>query len=191
MKLKVDPPYKPLVQMYHCCGPCSFLWILHRRGYWVDQEEIAWYCKLVIPKSAANKFTRRFKIAKKKEDEGTSPEKMHIYLNKLLKDKKIPLKVEYYSINKVKDPKTLIIENLKAGNDIMLDFACKPFPEYKFHGGHVCVVAEFDTKKNILTLGDPAWARPKFWKVELDKITKAMDKKYDGHERGFWIVSEK
>lgn len=190
-EIKVNPPYKPLVQMTYCCGPCAFLWILHRRGYWVDQEEIAWYCKLKIPKKEAKKFVRKMRIAKSKKDDGTSVEKLHIYLNKMLKDKKIPLSIEKYPISKVKDPKKLLIENLKTGNDVMFDFACKLFPQYQYHGGHVCVVAEFDPQKEILTLGDPGGSRPKYWKVNLKKIVKSMDKKYDGHERGFWIIKSK
>lgn len=191
MIVKVNPPYKPLTEQPYCCGPCSFQWILLRRGYWIDQEEIAEYCKLKVPRKLKKLFVRNIKIAKSKKEEGTSVEKIHIYLKKLLKYKKIPLAVTKHTISKIKDSKKFIIENLKTGNDIMLDFACKPFPEYEFpHGGHVCVVVEFDTDKNILTLGDPAFYKPKFWKVPLQKIVKAMDSKWDGHERGFWIISE-
>ena len=75
MKLKVNPPYKPLVQMPLCCGVCSFLWTLHRRGYWIDQEEIAQACKLHVPKKDAKLFTLKMKIANKKEDEGTGEKK--------------------------------------------------------------------------------------------------------------------
>ncbi len=187
--IKIKPPYKPLVQLTYCCGPCSFLWVLYRRGYWIDQEEIAWYCKLKVPKKEAKKFVKKMKIVELKKDAGTSVERLHIYLNKMLKYKQIPLKVEKYSISKVKNHQEFIIKNIKTGNDIMLDFACKPFPEYEFsHGGHVCVVAKFDVDKEIITLGDPSWEKPKFWEVPLKKIIKAMDKKYDGHERGFWII---
>lgn len=188
-QIKVKPSYKPLVQLPYCCGCCAFLWILHRKGYWIDQEEIAWYCKLKIPKKEAKNFVRKMKIAESKKEVGTSPEKMHIYLNKMLKDKKIPLKVEKYPISKIKNPKEFVVKNLKAKNDIMLDFSCKPFPKYKVSWGHVCVTAGFDTDKEILTLGDPSQLQPKFWKVSLKKIIEAMDKKYDGHERGFLIVS--
>lgn len=186
--IKVKPAYKPLVQLPYCCGCCAFLWILHRRNYWVDQEELAWYCKLKIPRKEAKNFVRKMRIAKLKKEVGTSPEKMHIYLNGMLKDKKIPLKVERYAISKIKNPKEFIIKNLKAKNDVMLDFSCKPFPKYEISWGHVCVVAEFDMNKEMLTLGDPSWLQPKFWKVPLKKIVKAMDKRYDGHERGFLIV---
>jgi len=189
--IKVNPPYKPLVQLYECCGPCAFQWILHRRDFWIDQEELAWHCKLKILKKNAKYFVRNMRITKSRKDTGTSVEKMHIYLNKMLKDKKIPLTVEKHPISKIKDPKEFMIENLKKENDIMLDFFCKPFPVYEYEGGHVCVVSEFNSDKEIITLGDPAGELPKFWKVPLKKIIKSMDKKYDGHERGFWIVKSK
>jgi len=189
--IKVKPPYKPLVQMPYCCGCCAFLWILNRRGYWIDQEEIAWFCKLKILKRDAKIFSRKMGIVKSKKDAGTSPEKMNVYLNKMLKVKKIPLEVKKYFISQIENPKQLILENLKSGNDIMLDIACKPFRQYTFPGGHVCVVAEFNPAKEVLTLGDPGQRQPKFWKVSLKKIVKAMDKKYDGSERGFSIIKPK
>lgn len=177
--------------MAYCCGPCSFLWVLHRRGYWIDQEEIAWFCKLNIPQKKAKRFVRKMRITKSTGDEGISSAKLDIYLNRMLQKKKIPLKVERYPISKIENPKELIIENLKAGNDIMLAFSCKQFPKFKSIIGHICVVAEFDSNKGIITLGDPAGSEPKFWQADLKKIVKAMDKKYDGNERGFWIISPK
>lgn len=145
-----------------------------------------------ILKSYAKAFVRKMIIAKSKDDTGTSPYKFHIYANKLLKAKRIPLTIQKYQVSQVKDPTQLIVKNLKAGYDVMLDFACKPFPEYEYdEGGHVVVVSEFDTDKGVLTIGDPSWIHAKFWKVPLKKIVNAMDKKYDGFERGFWVVKPK
>ncbi|UCD04569.1 MAG: hypothetical protein JSW73_02970 [Candidatus Woesearchaeota archaeon] len=190
MKLKVNPPYKPLVQMHVCCGVCSFLWVLHRRGYWIDQEEIAQACNLYILKKTANLFKLKMKITKSAKKEGVNFDKFHKDANKLLKKKKIPLKMEKYSISQIEDPKKFIIKHLKSGEDVMVNFACKAL-QLTCPSAHICVIAEFDTKNNILTLGDSSWTRPKYWKVKLDKMVKAMDKKHDGRERGFWVISEK
>ena len=191
--LKVNPPYKPLVQLPYCCGVCSFQWILFRRGYWADQEEIAWYCKLKILKKDSKKFVRKMRIAKSKKEWGTSVEKFHIYANELLRKKKIPLKIEHHFISKIKNPREFVIKNLKAGHDIMLDFHWFGLgkKDKSWNCGHACVISEFDSNKNILTLGNPSQNQPKFWKVSLNKIVKAMDKKYDGHERGFWIINKR
>ncbi|UCG95461.1 MAG: hypothetical protein JSV92_00190 [archaeon] len=187
MIIKVRPPYKPLVQMHVCCAVCAFLWILHRRGYWVEQEEIAKACNLYVLKKTAKLFGLKMKTAKSAKQEGVNFDKFHIYANRLLKKKKIPLEMEKYSISQIEDSKKFIIKHLKNGEDVMVSFACKPIPQCKCPAGHVCVVAEFDLKSNTLTLGDSRWTSPKYWKIKLDKIVKAMDKKY-GRERGFWVV---
>lgn len=182
--MKVE--YKPLTQQYRCCGPCAFQWILLRRGFWVDQEEIAWHCRLKVPKDRLNRFTRKMLVAEKKEDEGTITKDFHILLNKMLKEKNIALTVEFHPITTVDNPSELIDTNMQQGNDLMVAFSCKVFPEWNSILGHVCVIVGFDGK--TLTLGDPSLVRPKFWDAPLDKIIGAMDKKFDGHERGFWVV---
>ncbi|KPJ54961.1 hypothetical protein AMJ47_02750 [Parcubacteria bacterium DG_72] len=177
--------------MPYSCGCCAFLWVLHRKGYWIDQEEIAQRCNLRVPKRDLKKFTRKIKVAKSKKNVGTSPERMHIYLNRLLRAKRIPLIVEKYPISKIENPKEFVVNNLRVKNDIVVSFSCKPFRQYKFSWGHVCVISGFDLKKEELTLGDPGQNQLKYWKVSLKKITKAMDKKYDGSERGFLLVKAK
>jgi len=101
----LTPEYKPLVQMPYCCGPCSFLWVLHRRGYWIDQEEIAKATRLKIPKEYQKRFRLKMLVAKEPKDNGIKPGTFHTYLNRLLKKKKISLNVKRYSISEDKPPR--------------------------------------------------------------------------------------
>ena len=57
----------------------------------------------------------------------------------------------------------------------------------KWNCGHVCVLAEFDTTRSVVTVGDPGQNTPKFWKVKLSRLIKAMSPEWDGHERGFYV----
>ena len=183
--IKVDPPYKPLVQMPYCCAPCVFLWVLHRRGYWIDQEELVRYCKVRVPRKSAKAFMENINISKKIR--GVNKD-FGLNIAKLLKEKELPFVIETIFISKVKDPKNLITENLKKGNDIILCLHSKPFKRYTFNNGHCLVISAFDTEAEKLTLGDPSQINSKFWEVPLNNVINAMSKKYDGKERSFFVI---
>ncbi len=192
MILKVKPPYKSLIQMKWCCAACSVLWVLHRRGYWVDQEVIAKEFNVKIPPELKELFTVRLKTRKKKENCGATVliERDSKTLNRFLKKYKIPLKCKTFLISDVKDARKLVIDNVKAGNDVLLSFCWKGLGINQ-NWGHVSVIAEFNTKTNEVTLGDPSPKRKKFWKIKLNKLTHAMLPKWDKEERGFYIFSKK
>ena len=192
MIIKVKPKYKPLVQMRGCCFPCSFLWILFRRGFWVDQEEIARELKTRVFKKDLKLFSKKMLLTRKMGDLGV-PDIIgkNAYLaHKFLRKHRIPLKMTNLKIGRVKDPKGFIIKNLKKRNDIMLSFNWKGLGR-KNNWGHIVVISELDTEKDIVVLGDPGYDRPKFWRVKLNRLVKAMSPKYDGVERGFHIFSKK
>ncbi len=190
--VKIVPPYKPLVQLRWCCAACCVQWVLFRRGFWVDQEEIAKYTGLKVPKKMAQYYIYPVKITRKRKDWGTSVH-MEKQINKLFKDKNIPLKIKKYNYSVIKDTTKFIAENLKSSNDIMIDFHWYGLSKRKksYNWGHVCVVAGVElTKKPKLILGDPGFNQPKYWKADLKKLVSAMSPKYDGHERGFWVISK-
>ena len=187
----MKPKYKPLVQMRGCCGPCAILWILLRRGFWVDQEKIAKELKTRVFKRDLKLFPEKMLTTGKKGDLGL-PDiigKDTYLVNRFLKKYKIPLRMTPFKISKVKNPKEFIVENLKKGNDIMVSFNWKGL-EHKRGWGHIVVISEIDTRKDVVVLGDPGQNQPKFWKVKLNRLTKAMSSKYDGAERGFHIFSK-
>ena len=95
-----------------------------------------------------------------------------------------------FKISKIENPKKFIVGNIKKGNDVMISFNWKGLG-YKKNWGHVVVISEMDTKKDVVTLGDPSFNQPKFWKVKLSRLVKAMNPKHDSVERGFYIFSKK
>jgi hypothetical protein len=189
--LKLNPPYKPLVQMKLCCLPCSVLWILHRRGYWIDQERIAKELRIRLPKKDMKLFNEKMLLRKKRESPGACQiiGKDAYLVDRMFKNHRIPLKMTTFRISKVDDPKKFVTYNIRKGNDIMLSFNWKGLGG-KHNRGHVVVVSEI-TPGGIVTIGDPSQVNSKFWKVPLSRIVKAMDSRYDGHERGFYIFSKK
>lgn len=191
MKLRVNPNYKPLVQMRWCCAACAVQWVLCRRGFWVDQEIIAKELDTKIPKNLAKLFSTRLKTCKRKKDCGTMcfANKKSTLVNDFLKKYRIPLKHRTFLISEIKNPKEFLIENIKSGNDILLSFNWKGIGK-RWNWGHIVLISEFNTKINELTLGDPSQENPKFWKIKLNKITHAMLPKWDKIERGFYIFRQ-
>jgi hypothetical protein len=189
--LKVIPPYKPLVQMKSCCLPCSILWILHRRGYWIDQEVIAKELRIRLPKRALSLFNEKMLVARRKGSTGACNiiGKDAYLVDDMFRKYRIPLKMTTFKISKVDNPEKFISDNMRKGNDIMLSFNWKGLGR-KYNRGHVVVLSEI-SPKNIITIGDPSQVNCKFWKVPLNRIVKAMGKEYDDNERGFYIFSEK
>jgi hypothetical protein len=193
---KVNPPYKPLTQQKYCCFPCAIQWILLRRNLkWIDQEDIAAMCDMRIPKKLEHLFRRKFKITNKPSDYGTnvytSKDK---HVERLFEKYKIPLKVKRILINEIKDPAEFVFRNIKSGNDLMLDFHWYGLGkrERSWNIGHAVVTSGIKMVKNpVITFGDPRQSGPKFWEVKMSALAKAMDKKYDGHERGFWVISRR
>jgi hypothetical protein len=191
---KVNPPYKPLTQQKYCCFPCAIQWILLRRNLqWIDQEDIATMCDMRIPKKLKNLFKKKFKFTKNPSEYGTNVyTSKDRHIERLFKKYKVPLKVKRVLISEIEDPTEFVLKNIENGNDLMLDFHWYGLgkKEKSFNIGHVVVISEIKLEKNpIVILGDPGQNRRKFWEVSLSKLAKAMDKKYDGHERGFWIIN--
>lgn len=196
--IKIKPPYKPLTQLPYNCMACALEWVLLRRGLkWIDQEEIGLMLSLKIPKSFAKYYTKTIPVTKQRKYYGTgvfTKGQTHKLAQEIFDKYEIPLKIKRFSVHEILNPKEFIVQNLKKGNDILLDFHwCGIGKRSKLWNiGHVCVVSGIVLNKDVeVVLGDPGYFMPKFWSVKLDKLIKAMDKKYDGHERGFWIISKK
>ena len=191
--IKIKPMYQPLVQMPYCCAACVLQWILHRRGYWVDQEIIAKELKIKIPKKHQKSFSVKLPLCKTAKDAGPTlgPLKDVKIINNIFKKYNICLTAKAYPISKIKNPQKIVIENLNVGNDLIAIFHWKGLKKKKWNWAHRTVVAEFNTKNNIVTLGDPGYDTPKYWKISLNKLIIAMNKKYDGWERGFYIIKSR
>lgn len=190
MKLKVNPPYIPLVQQPLCCFACSVQWVLLRRNLkLIDQEEIAQYFGLEIPKKSVKYFTRKIKVTSNRKNYGTKSEKQYNNMNRFFAKYKIPLKAKSFRVSKVNDPQLLISENIKKGNDIITIYHQRGIDKRRYNIGHVVVIAEIDGDMAIV--GDPSRTSPKFWRVKLRKLVNAMSDRFDGDERGFIVISKK
>lgn len=188
--MKLNPPYKHLVQKPSLCGPaCLQMVILRRDLGWIDQEEIAKELGARIGRKQVSSFNTKLKIAKD-EDETDRGLQLKEFKEKKVHDffakHKLSLKAEVFFISQVKNPKSFIQESIKAGNDLMVNFHHKPFHKEK-NWGHFVLVSEISGDK--VTLCDPGTTSKIFWQAPLEKLVRSMEKKYDPLERGFVVFS--
>ncbi len=190
--IKVNPPYKPLVQMPYCCAACTIQWVLFRRGYWLDQEVIAKELRIKIPKGFQKFFSVKLPLCEKVKDAGPilGPLKDVGIINNMFMKYKIPLVARAYPISKIKYPARFIVENLRAKKDLVVMFHWKGMGK-RWDWSHRAVIVEFEMENKIVTLGDPGYDLPKYWKIPLSKLIRAMNKKYDNYIRGFLTIESK
>ena len=196
-RIKIKPPYIALTQQRLCCVPCAIQWILLRRKIkLVEQETIGRELDLIVRKKYKHLFIGKVKTIKRKTKEwgyGTH-ETDGSKMNKFFRKYKIPLKVKkifHSEIKNVKSAAKLIADNLKKSNDVMVvTYMSTIKPKKNF--GHALLVNEIILgKRSKIIVGDPGFFEKKFWEVDLGKVIRGMNKKFDGKERGIYIFSKR
>ena len=189
MKFELKPKYRHLVQKRYLCGPtCIQMVILRRNLGWIDQEKIAEELDARIMPAVKNSFATKLKTTKNESSVGLwlrelKGKKILIFFKKY----KLPLKTKVFYVNKVKNAKSFIEENLIKNNDIMVNYWLKPF--YKDRdNGHFSLISAINNSK--VTLCDPSRDSKAFWEADIDILVESMSKQFDGSERGFVIFSK-
>ncbi len=188
MKIKINPPYKHLVQKPGLCGPCCLQMILLRRGLkWIDQEEIAYTLKTPIYFKDKDINMYKLPIVNDQKVVGNYLKDLEgEYIKEFFKKFKLFLESKVYYISEIDDPQKFIYNNLKSGKDIIINFWFKPLKSGDY--GHFMLISEIVGDK--IKLCDPANQNHKsFWWISLSKAIEGMSKEFDGKERGFAVVS--
>ena len=161
--------------------------ILRRNLGWIDQEQIAKEMGAAIWKDAIISFNEKLKIAKTAKDAGVSLKGFkEAKIKKFFIKHKLPLKAEVFYVSGIKDVKKFIADNLKKGNDVMLNIHMKHFDKKKKYG-HFTLVSELNGDK--VTMCDPTRTHKSFWKADVNEVVKSMGKQFDKKERGFVIFT--
>lgn len=189
MTVKVDPPYKHLVQKKAFCGPTCIQMILFRRGIWTDQEELAYRMGVKIYEEQKDFYEHQFPVVEKGSPEYGMAIKDFESKEVLNVFKDFGLTAEVFLIREIDDVKEFIIEKIEDGCDVMTCFRFDPIDGREI--GHYALVSEFDEKSDTVTLCDPYFECKRFWDVKLEKLKEAMSPKWDEIERGFVVVREK
>src|SRR3989338_2019796 len=61
--LKVNPPYKHFLQKRNLCGPTCIQIVLSRRGFRVNQEQLALRLGIVVDEKDVKHYSLKFKTA--------------------------------------------------------------------------------------------------------------------------------
>ncbi len=190
--IRIKPPYKHIVQKPSFCGPCCVQMILFRQGMWVDQEKMASELDAGISRERKNIYMLKYKIVKDKKSVrlGVSLKDMGKRLNTLFRKHKLKLRSEIFHASQITNPKEFIADNMRSGNDMIIDFWLRQKSPEK-GVGHYVLISEIDTKNNKITVCDPDYDSKAFWKIDIDEMMRLMDKSWDGNERGMVVIKRK
>jgi len=174
--------YKHLNQKASFCGPASLQMILFRRGFWVDQEELAKKLKAKIRSKNKDKYVLDFEVDNK--DAGIPLENFSEIGGTL---EECGLKAKVIFFGDIENLKELITENLEKGNDIIVNFHRGHYDPKK-NWGHYSLISSIT--ENEIEICDPSYEDKSYWKTSIEDLIKAMSSETDGKERGLVIISE-
>lgn len=179
--------YILLTQQPYCCVPACLQMILLKRGLpLISQEDIGYDLGLTVP-GEDKKLFRRVRAGKKPNAGwGTRVGKEIYSINHFFNKNRINLKEEYVFLTRKEEIKGFLKENLGV-NDIIVCFDYKTLYGIGENTGHVSIIESL--KRNDLTLIDPLYKVPKYRKVSLKKLSKAIEKHGKDKRGGFWIIS--
>ena len=183
--MKQNPPYKHLVQKIHLCGPTSIQMILFRRGHWVEQEWLAMKMGTRIRSENSHIFNANFET-NEEGDAGIRIEEFGKIKDFLAEYK---LEAEIITTNKINDLKTIIINNISKGNDLIINFNRIVYNPQK-NWGHYSLINAIDEETGEIELCDPSGNDKYYWKTSLEKLNEAILPKWDGKDRGIIIIKE-
>jgi len=177
--------YIPITQQSYCCVPaCMQMVLLRRKIPLLSQEEIGWYLGLIVPRKDKWLFKKVRTGKKPRAGWGTQINKKQYSINNFLKKKKIKLREKEIFITEPEDIRKFLKKNLK-NKDIIACFEYGKLYNTKSKSGHVSIVEKIE--RNYITLIEPGADLPKYRKVSLRNLSKAI-KSHEKRKGGFWMI---
>jgi 23S rRNA A2030 N6-methylase RlmJ len=186
MKTK-NPSYKHLVQKFDLCGPTCLQMVLLRRGFWVDQEELAHMMKTKILFEKKDIYLQPFEAVDEShpgrgsDDLSFQAEEVREFL-------------EGYGLQsllhypKSKDEiEELLHEAFDNDHDIIVNIKLSAFFPHR-KTGHYLIIHGFNHNEGRVILLDPDFQNKKEWMCSLEDLEKAMSDEWDGKRRGIVLV---
>jgi ribosomal protein S24E len=162
--------------------------LLRRKLPIFSQEDIGYELGLTVPKRYKKLLPKARTGKKPSAGWGTQVGKRKYPINNFFRKHKIPLKEEYFSLQKIENVKDWIREQIEKDNDILVCFNYrKLYGKGKKKQGHVCILDTILRDEVILI--DPEYRVPKFRKVKLKKLLEAMKFHGEKNRAGFWLIS--
>lgn len=180
--------YIPITEQPYCCVPACIQMILLRRGIPLkSQEEIGYDLGLIVPQRYKKLFGKVRTGKRPKDGWGTQTGKLIYSLNNFFRKNRINLKEERSFLIKSKEIKEFLKKNLKD-KDIIVCFDYKNlYHKQRDSRGHVSIIENIEN--DIVTLIDPEYRVPKYRKVSLEEISKAIESHGEENGGGFWVIS--
>ena len=181
------PRYKHLLQKKSFCSATCVQMALLRRNVWVDQELLAQEIGIRISEEDAPLYVKKFDTLPK--DDENIGFRLEEFEEKRTKEvlKTLYLKPKVHKYSEVENVEEFLIGHIDHGRDVILNIWWEPLTKRKH--GHFVLVSEYDDEKKELLVCDPHYASKNEWTMSLEDLKESMDKKWDGNERGFAVLS--
>ena len=186
----LSPRYTPLVQKPFCCNVTCLMMILYRHGFGLfDQEALAEFFKIKIPRSVQAYFNVKLPHLKSKREEGgmrTIDSKNLV--NKFFKKHKIQLHAVDVKASNIKNLHKFISEHLRMNHDLWVEY--KSHEIHREDAVHDNVIESIRRTKTgaFVTLIDPFSEHKTRFEVPIAKIERAISDKF-GRETGFLVIT--
>ena len=195
MIYRLTPDYRPFYQKPYSCVPATMQWILYRHDLDIlDQETIGIALGLRLSLKCKDLFDNKnieYLPEVPEGGYGTQIEKEKYSIQKFFDKYSYPLTFSrMYSFEDKGKVRDFIIKHLSKGDDLILRYSniiLKDADQKRY--GHFSVIAQFNDKTNIATLGNPTL--PHFINITLDQLILSTSDKIDGIQRGLYVVSKK
>jgi len=191
-RIEIKPPYTHVAQKLSLCGSTCLEMILRRRGVKgkdVDQEQLALALGTTIPEHIPGHYSLELPVA---EDPLKASTDLSAFVGEPIKDvfRRFNLKLEtkIYYIDAIGDLGQFLENNLRQGNDILVNYI-DVLGKSKGGAGHYALVSGKEGK--AATLCDPWEGNDNFYDVSIDDLAKQIDTIDPlGNRRGIVIFKE-
>ncbi|MBI2506645.1 MAG: hypothetical protein HYW00_00700 [Candidatus Colwellbacteria bacterium] len=157
----------------------------------IPAELMGWYFNLLVPKKDANLFYKVRMGPMPSAGYGTQLREKEP-ANKMFKEMKIPLRMDWRLINEfknLKDFKKYLAKVERRNVDIVACFSYGKLYNTAYLGGHTTVVDKIYISKNKIRLIDPDQDVAKWNTVSIPKLYRAMIFHGSKNHAGFWEFS--
>ena len=192
-----DSRYIPLTQQEWLCVPTCIQMIMLRNNIpLLPAELIVSRMRLIIPEKDKHLFwNKNIQIGRKPKAGYGTQLSIHegvSFINNLLEELKIPLKMKKRLIDQFKNINQFnnYLKNLSFNDlDIIVCLDSGIINYNKIKGGHVCILDKVDVNKNEVRLINPSFRRPKWQIIKMEKLFQAMKVHGEKNGAGFWEFS--
>lgn len=181
--------YIPFIQQKYCCLPACLQMIIYKNWFpLLSQEEIWWNLWLIVSEDDAWLFGNVRTWTEPHSWRWTQVYKIPYSVNWFFRKNKMRLMEKNFFLTKVWESRKFIQDSIDLDNDIIVCFNyAKLYWEWN-DWWHLSVIESMEWDE--ITLIDPSYNTPKFRKVALKDLLKAVSYHWKENVWWFWLITK-